>query len=213
MNGRCALSAEEVQVLFGELALRERLLVLLDVPTGMRVSELLALQWSDIDFQEKTVNIRRSVWHQHVGPVKTEESERIMPLDDAMIADLLQWRAETPYASDNGWIFASERMRGRQPLWPENLMKNHIRKAAKRAGIEKHISWHVFRHTFSTLLLHNREDVKTVQSLMRHANSRVTMELYAHAIDDTKRRAQSRVVQMIQPPEMPNLPLQPAGNA
>jgi integrase len=213
MKPRAVLSPEELQALFLELELHERLLVLLDVPTGLRVSELLALQWSDIDFGEKTVNICKSIWHQHVGPVKTEESERLMPLEDAMIADLLAWRAESLYASDADWIFASERMRGRQPLWPENLMKNHIRKAAKRAGITKHLSWHVFRHTFSTLLMRNREDVKTVQSLMRHSNPGITLGLYTHVIDATKRQAQSRVVQMIQPSPIPNLPIQSAGNA
>ena len=77
--------------------------------------------------------IRKSVWHQHVGPVKTRESERVMPLADEMIADLLAWRAETMYARDNDWVFASSRMKGRQPLWPESVMKNHFRPAAKLA--------------------------------------------------------------------------------
>jgi integrase len=103
--------------------------------------------------------------------VKTDESEKIMPLDDEMITDLLRWRSETPYAGDRDWIFASGRMKGRQPLWPEAIERNDIRPAAKRAKITKRISWHVFRHTFSTLLAENDEDVKTVQSLMRHANS------------------------------------------
>jgi site-specific recombinase XerD len=58
--------------------------------------------------------------------------------------------------------------------WPENLMKRGIRPAAKRAKIMKHISWHTFRRTFSTLLKANGEDIKTVQELLRHANSRIT---------------------------------------
>jgi site-specific recombinase XerD len=58
-------------------------------------------------------------------------------------------------------------MKGRQPLWPEAIERNYIRPAAERAKITKRISWHVFRHTFSTLLAENDEDVKTVQSLMR----------------------------------------------
>jgi len=146
-----------------------------------------------------TVTIRKSIWKQRVGPVKTKESERVMPLDDTMTADLLAWRAETPYAKDSDWVFASRRMRGRQPLWPGSVMKNHIRPAAKRAGITKHISWHTFRHTFSTLLIENGEDVKTVQSLLRHANPGITMGIYTHAVDSKKRSAQSKVVQMILP--------------
>ena len=78
-------------------------------------------------------------------------------------------------------------------------MRNHIAPAAKRAGITKHVNWHVFRHTFSTLLAENDEDIKTVQSLMRHANSNITMNIYTHAVSSKKRRAQSRVVEMILP--------------
>jgi integrase len=193
------LTARELQALFAELGLRDRTLVLLDVPTGMRRGELLAIQWRDIDFQQRTLNIRKSIWQQHLGPVKTEESEKTMPLDDEMIADLLRWRAETPYAQDDDWIFASPRMVGRQPLWPEAIMRNYIAPAARRAGITKHVNWHVFRHTFSTLLAGNDEDVKTVQSLMRHANSSVTMDIYTHAVSSKKRQAQSRVVEMILP--------------
>ena len=194
------LTAEELQLLFAELGLRERTLVLLDLSAGMRRGELLALQWQDVDFQAKTLNIRKSIWQQHLGPVKTEESEKVMPLDQAMIADLVRWRRETPYAQDSDFIFASPRMHGRQPLWPEALMRNHVVPAAKQAGITKHINWHVFRHTFSTLLASNGEDVKTVQSLLRHANSSITLDIYAHAVSRKKREAQSRVVEMVLPP-------------
>ncbi len=194
------LTAEELQVLFAELGQRERTLVLLDLSVGMRRGELLALQWQDVDFQKKTLNIRKSIWQQHLGPVKTEESEKVMPLDEEMIGDLERWRRETQYAQDSDWIFASLRMDGRQPLWPEALMKNHIVPAAERAGITKHLNWHVFRHTFSTLLAANGEDMKTVQSLLRHANPAITMGIYTHAVSSKKREAQSRVEEMVLPP-------------
>jgi hypothetical protein len=71
--------------------------------------------------------------------------------------------------------------------------------AAKRAGISKRVTWHTFRHTFSTLLMENEEDVKTVQSLMRHANVSITMNIYTHAVDRKKRSAQAKVVEMVLP--------------
>jgi integrase len=187
------LEVEELQGLYEQLNLMERVLILLDVPTGMRVGELLAVKWRDFDWEKKTLNIYKSIWHQHVGPVKTAASEKVMPLDDEMITDLQLWRMETPYADQDDWVFASFRKKGRQPLWPEALMRNHIRPAAVRAGISKHISWHVFRHSFSNLLIANGEDVKTVQSLMRHANSRITLDIYSQGVDRKKREAQSRV--------------------
>src|ERR1700676_5558686 len=105
------LTAEELQRLFAELGPRERTLVLLDVPTGMRRGEVLATQWCDVDFDKKTLNIRRSIWQQHLGPVKTEESEKVMPLDDEMITDLLRCHAETLYAKQGDWFLPTNRMK------------------------------------------------------------------------------------------------------
>ena len=59
--------------------------------------------------------------------------------------------------------------------------------------------WHTFRHSFGTLLKANGEDVKTVQELLRHANSRITLEVYTQAVTSNKRAAQSKVVKMMVP--------------
>jgi site-specific recombinase XerD len=96
-----------------------------------------------------------------------------------MAADLLRWRRQSDYASDDDYLFASETMKAKQPYWPDNLMKRHIRPVAKANGINKNIGWHTFRHSFGTLLEANGEDVKTVQELLRYANSRITLDVYA----------------------------------
>ena len=64
-------------------------------------------------------------------------------------------------------------------------------------GIHKKIGWHTFRHSFGTLLKANGEDVKTVQELLRHANSRITLDVYTQAVNSNKRAAQSKVVKMM----------------
>ena len=166
-------------------------------PPECGVANLLALQWRDIDWHQRTLTIYKSIWHQHLGPVKTEESEKVLPLDEEMLADLIRWRKQTPYAGEEDWIFASPRMHGKQPLWPESVMKNHIRPAAKRAGITKHVTWHAFRHSFSTLLVANGNDVKTVQHLLLHANPSVTLGLYTGAVDEKSRKAQTQIVQQM----------------
>jgi integrase len=81
--------------------------------------------------------------------------------------------------------------------WPGTLNRWHLQPAVKAAGIEGRIGWHTFRRTYATLLKANGEDVKTVQELLRHANILVTMNLYAQAITDVKRKAQSRLVSML----------------
>jgi integrase len=70
-------------------------------------------------------------------------------------------------------------MHGKEPLWPSSAMSKHIRPAAKLAGIVKHVRWHVFRHSFATLLKGNGEDGTRViatrgqQSHAGHVHARV----------------------------------------
>jgi integrase len=78
-------------------------------------------------------------------------------------------------------------------------MRDHIQPLARRLGINKRIGWHTFRHTFSTLLKSNGEDVKVVQELLRHSTARMTLDTYTQALSPDKRAAQSRVVGMIRP--------------
>jgi len=193
------LELEELRLLLTKLELRERTLVLLDAATGLRVSELLALRWEDVDFKTLELRVTRSIWHQVVGDCKTEASAKPVPLDSYMAEDLLRWQRMSPYPMPSDWVFASPTMKGKQPYWPDNLMKRYIRPVARKAGINKQVGWHTFRHSFGTLLKANGEDVKTVQELLRHANSRITLEVYTQAVTSNKRAAQSKVVKMMVP--------------
>ena len=76
-------------------------------------------------------------------------------------------------------------------------MERHIQPVAKAIGIHKKIGWDTSRHSFGTLLKANGEDVKTVQELLRHANSRITLDVYTQGVNSNKRAAQSKVVKMM----------------
>jgi hypothetical protein len=65
-------------------------------------------------------------------------------------------------------------------------MKRHIRPVAKANGINKNIGWHTFRHSFGILPKANGEDVKTVQELLRHAHSRITLDVYTQAVSNAE---------------------------
>jgi len=96
---------------------------------------------------------------------------------------------------NHGW----PKMNGKQPYWPETPLKCFVQPAAKRLGIAKQIGWHSFRRTFATLLKGRGEDVKTTQELMRHANGRLTLDVYAQVLTPAKRAAHLKVVEMIRP--------------
>jgi hypothetical protein len=83
-------------------------------------------------------------------------------------------------------------------LSPDTLLKKIIRPAVTRAGIVgKAIGWHNFRHSLATNLRAAGVDLKTAQELLRHANSRITLDVYKRAISATKREANNRVMEMV----------------
>jgi integrase len=202
------LDVSEMQAIIAELQLRERVLLFLDMVTGLRRGELAGLRWSDIDLGKMEINVTRSVVDQVVGRCKTESSQKPVPLEYTA-QDLQEWHRLTPYREPEDWIFASDssragKKRGKQPLWLSTIMRYHIQPVIKRLGINKRVSWHTFRRTYTTLLQANREDVKVVQELLRHSSVKVTMDIYAQAQMPAKRAAQNKVVEMIRP-QMPQM--------
>jgi integrase len=138
-----------------------------------------------------------------VGGVKTEVSRKLVPLHPEQLEALQAWREESPYPDDDDWVFASHRMQGLKPYYPDMMLKRHVRRTADRLGIEKRIGWHTFRRSYAFMLKANGEDVKVVQELLRLANPRITLELYAQAYSDDARRAQNRVVEMVRKASLP----------
>jgi integrase len=192
------LSPSEIASLLAELKLRERAMVMLAGSTGLRRSELVALTWSDIDLELMQVNVRRSCVRNHFGDTKTEASRKPVPLHPSVVKCLKVWREDSPYRGDDDFIFPSIRRKGKQPLSPDTLLKKIIRPAVVRAGIEgKTIGWHSFRHSLATNLRAAGVDLKTAQELLRHANSRITLDVYTRAISATKREANNRVMEMV----------------
>ncbi len=200
------LEIQEMQLLLSALGVRERAMLFLDMPSGLRRGELAGLKWEDFDFKKLHVSVTRSLVDQHVGPVKTETSRKLMPIDEFVARELLAWHAVTPYKKPSDYVWATDAnragaKRGKQPVWLSTVMRDYIQPMARKLGIQKKMSWHTFRHTFSSILKGNGEDVKVVQELLRHSTSRMTLDTYTQALGPDKRAAQSKVVGMIRPKE------------
>ena len=202
------LEVAEMQAIIAELQLRERVLLFLDMTTGLRRGELAGLKWQDIDFESMQIDVNRSVVSQVVGRCKTEASQKPVPMDGCTAQLLQSWFQATPYRNPEDWVFASNssragEKRGKQPLWLQTIMRYHIQPVVERLGITKRVSWHTFRRTFATLLKANGEDIKVVQELMRHGSTRVTLDIYAQAQMPAKRAAQQKVVEMVRAIPLP----------
>src|SRR5215469_12928161 len=108
------LDVEEPVALLNVLSEPLRTAVELDAFTGLRRGELIGLQWQDVDFEKLVIHVRRSIVLMVEGPPKTEASRKDVPLDAALAESLLGLRGSSPYRGPTDWVFASQRMKGRQ---------------------------------------------------------------------------------------------------
>jgi integrase len=196
------LTTSEVQSLLANLRLRERLLVLLAVTTGLWRSELFALKWKDVDFENRQLQVTRSIVNRVVGPCKTESSQKPVPAHDDVLEARRQWHKQARFQSSENWVFASPQTHGRQPYLAQQIMRRHIVPVARKLGIMKRIGWHTFRHTYSTLLRSTGAELKIMQELLRHSTIRVTLDTYTQAVTTEKRNAQEAVVAFLFPQKM-----------
>jgi integrase len=136
------------------------------------------------------VKVTRSCVRGRFGEVKTEASGKPVPLHTSVHEVLLRWRKMSLYSGDTDFLFPSERLNGTQPLMPDMVLKKIIRPALKIAGVTgKVIGWHSFRHSLATNLRSLGVDVKIARELLRHANSRITLDVYTRAVSAEKRNA------------------------
>jgi integrase len=192
------LTPQEFRSLLPLLPLRERAMVMLVGSTGLRRSEMFALRWSDLCFRTMQVFITKGVVRNHFGDCKTPASRKPVPLHQAVLDVLCEWRSESMYQDGGDFLFPSLRLNGTQPLFPDMVMNKIIRPLLAEAGIVgKAIGWHSFRHSLATNLRSMGVDVKVAQELLRHANSRITLDLYTRAVSADKREASGKQIEML----------------
>jgi len=185
------LSAEETRCLL-EATRGNKLeaVYVLAVHTGMRQGELLALKWQDVDLENATLSVRRTLTRSGgrllLGEPKTKKSRRIIALTEASVRALREHldrqmedmqRLGDLYR-DQGLVFTSE---VGTPINPSNLRKRSFAPLLKKSGLPR-IRFHDLRHTCATLLLSRNVHPKYVQELLGHANIAITLDTYSHVI-------------------------------
>ena len=168
----------------------------LDLTTGMRKSELVALQWSDVDWKAKTISVSKQAYmidgKLTVVPPKTVNSVRKIALSEEMLKMKKKQRAVnesthpgSQQSPSNPYIFPSP-VTG-EMYHPDSVVNLH-KKILKEAGLE-HIRFHDLRHTFATLALQNGVDVKTVSAMLGHSNAGFTLATYTHTTTAAQHQA------------------------
>jgi integrase len=203
LRDKDVLTPDEFQQLVQQLSVRDRAMVLLIGSTGLRRSEMIALTWSDLNIGTMEVNVLRSCVRNRIGKTKTESSRRPVPLHPLVLSALLGWREQSPYATDLDFLFPSVRFKGSKPLSPDSILEKSIRPALAKIGVVgKQIGWHSFRHSLATNLRSLGVDIKVAQELMRHSSCRTTLDVYTRAVDQQKREASLKIIELMLPLEM-----------
>ena len=133
---------------------------------------MIGLKWLDVDFEQLKLSVTRSVYRQRVGRCKTEISKSLFRSIRGWLRSCVPGNEPLPTISQRTGSSPARGSGGTQPYSPDSILTRSFRPAAKRAKIAKHIGWHTFRRTFSTLLKANGEVIKTVQELLRTRRSR-----------------------------------------
>jgi integrase len=187
------LTPAQAFAIINQLGLMLRTLVLVTAATALRISEILALQWRDIDVENQCIYVRRAYVYGRFGKPKSKASKRPVPLHPLLAAHLLNWRRETPYRKEEDLVFPSFKLKGTKPPRANMLLSDHLRPAAMKVGVvapPRAFGFHTFRRTLASVLVANNYDPKLVQELLRHSNIKTTLDVYAQAITPAKLEAQ-----------------------
>jgi integrase len=191
------LTVGEFQKLVAELHEPFRTIALICVCFGLRISECLALKWSDVDWLDGKLRIERSIVDQNVDDVKTDGSRRLLTVADELLARLQLWKQTTVFVAEGDWIFASPLKIGRLPYSYTGVWRE-LQRAAEAADIGK-LGTHAFRHTYRSWLDAVGTPIAVQQKLMRHSDIRTTMNIYGDIVTDEMSQAHSKVVGLALP--------------
>lgn len=181
-----------------------RVLFNLAIFGGLRKGELLALEWSDIDYAADTVSVTKSVTvvagQQITKAPKTKKSYRTVTIPHFLTQRIQQMKADRTryrltlgdYWKGGNWLFIQDNGNQMNYSTPYQALQDAIsRHNASKPPSEQlpMIPLHGLRHTSATLLIASNQDIRTVSSRLGHAQASTTMNIYAHALQETDKKA------------------------
>jgi len=196
------LHPDEVQVLLKHADEPFRTLFLTAILTGMRRGELLGLQWGDVDWHNNLIHVRRTLYALNRSELaelkashkwrfstpKSARSVRTIEMSPKLREALELHRLVCPRSAED-LVFCTT---DGQPLHAENMVRREFLPALSRAGLPR-IRFHDLRHTYTTLLIAQGENVKVIQSQLGHASIQTTLDRYGHLLPETRRLVGERL--------------------
>ena len=174
---------------------------LLELTTGLRLGEILALTWEDFNDKERTLRVNKAV--QRIGKdlivttPKTQASIRTIKLCDECAINLILLRTRQARISEMNLMFPSPITNGLRD--PGSVVRK-LHRMQKRAGLPK-IRFHDLRHSFATISLDQGQDIKTISHMLGHTDAGFTMNTYMHVTDSMQENVANALGDLIKEKE------------
>ncbi len=172
-----------------------KLMLLIAAVCGLRIGEVTALKVSSLDFKRKLIQITAALDYatRKEGTPKTGSSAAPVCMSDLLTKHLHDWLTKHYKTNADGYLFINSKGK---PFKSENVVRSGVHRAMAKLGIETpkgtHVGIHCFRHGVTSELLESGTPIHVVTRLMRHADSNVTLEHYAHIVGDAERVASEK---------------------
>lgn len=165
--------------------------ILLSLYAGLRIGEVCALKWEDVDFSEKTIHVHRTVYRLDVsdnsayesktalvvGDAKTYSSDRVLPVPEKLYKILSKIRSQ-----DSEFVIPGKKY----PYMDPRTFQYAFKRCLKKSGI-RNINYHALRHTFATRCIESGMDIKSLSEILGHASVNITLNIYVHSSMEHKR--------------------------
>lgn len=166
--------------------------VFLNMFTGLRIGEMCALKWSDIDLESGIISVNKSVQRLpnsktgktevKISRPKTATSVRMIPMPQ-FVCD----RLKSLKQADNCYILSST-----EKLIEPRSFTNKFKRILSDAGVSP-VKYHSLRHVFATNCMQNHFDIKTLSEILGHSSPNITLKMYLHSTMEQKRNCMNRL--------------------
>ncbi len=157
--------------------------IFLGLYAGLRIGEICALKWQDIDLKRKTIIVCRTVQRIKscdkkktellIGDTKTQSSHRMIPI----CKDLFEYlKGLRPNKIDNRYV-----LNNKDQIIDPKKIQNQLKRLLKQCYLDNHIHFHMLRHTFATNCVEKGMDIKSLSEILGHSNVNITLNTYVHS--------------------------------
>ncbi len=169
--------------------------------TGLRIGEICALKWSDIDIEERTISINHSIQRVYliegksrhteliISSPKTKQSNRDVPMSNTLLKII---KPLMKVVNSDYFIVSNDS----KPIEPRTY-RNYYKKLIKSLGLPK-LKFHGLRHSFATRCIESKADYKTVSTILGHSNITTTLNLYVHPDNTQKRHVVEKMMRFLE---------------